>query len=70
MDLNDLINQIERYDGDIKRMEMDKHLEKLRGGDNMFDPMKELMDKFAKEEEGQQKENEKKSTSSLFNYRA
>ena len=27
---------------DIKRMEMDKHLEKMRGGRNMFDPMKEL----------------------------
>ena len=41
---------------DIKRMEMDKHLEKMRGGRNMFDPMKELQEQFAKEEEKLQKE--------------
>lgn len=39
MDLRDLIGMSSE---DIKRMEMDKHLEKLRGGDKMFDPMKEL----------------------------
>ena len=56
MDLRDLIGMSSE---DIKRMEMDKHLEKLRGGDKMFDPMKELQEQFAKEEEKLQKEIEK-----------
>ena len=53
MDLRDLIGMSSE---DIKRMEMDKHLEKMRGGRNMFDPMKELQEQFAKEEEKLQKE--------------
>ena len=53
MDIRDLIGMSSE---DMKRMEMDKHLEKLRGGDKMFDPMKELQEQFAKEEEKLQKE--------------
>ena len=59
MDLRELINEIEQYGGDIKRMEMDKHLERLRGEDEMIDPMKELQEQFAKEEERQRKEIER-----------
>lgn len=44
---------------DIKRMEMDKHLEKMRGEDEMIDPIKELQEQFAKEEERQRKEIER-----------
>ena len=50
MDLRDLIG---RSSEDIKRMEMDKHLEKMRGGDNTFDPREELR-KLA--EAGEEKE--------------
>lgn len=43
MNLNDLKTLIELYDGDIKRMEMDKQMEKLKGlSDAMFDPREEL----------------------------
>lgn len=56
MDIRDLIGMSSE---DIKRMEMDKHLEKMRGGDKMFDPMKELQEQFAKEEERQRKEIER-----------
>lgn len=38
MDLRDLIGMSSE---DIKRMEMDKHLEKLRSGNNTFDPREE-----------------------------
>ena len=56
MDIRDLIGMSSE---DIKRREMDKHLEKMRGGDKMFDPMKELQEQFAKEEERQRKEIER-----------
>lgn len=53
MDLRDLIGMSSE---DIKRMEMDKHLEKLRSRNNTFDPREELQEQFAKEEEKLQKE--------------
>lgn len=56
MDLKDLIKRIEQYDGDAKQMEMDRRLGKLRGEDEMIEPLIELQEEFAKEAEKQQKE--------------
>lgn len=50
MDIRDLIGMSSE---DIKRMEMDKYLEKLRSGNNTFDPREELR-KLA--EAGEEKE--------------
>lgn len=50
MDIRDLIGMSSE---DMKRMEMDKHLEKLRSGNNTFDPREELR-KLA--EAGEEKE--------------
>lgn len=56
MDLKDLIKRIEQYDGDVKQMEMDRRLGKLRDEDEMIDPLRKLQEEFAKEAEKQQKE--------------
>ena len=50
MDIRDLIGMSSE---DMKRMEMDKHREKLRSGNNTFDPREELR-KLA--EAGEEKE--------------
>lgn len=54
MDLKDLKLLMELYDGDVKRMEMDKHLEKFRGLEDAMLDQKEELRKLA--EAGEDKE--------------
>ena len=42
MDIRELINEIEQYGGDVKRMEMDKRINELRGEDEVPYPKEEL----------------------------
>jgi len=56
MNLDDLIKQIQLYDGDVKAMEIAEMTNALRSVDEMKDSRRKLMEELAKEEEIQQKE--------------